>query len=119
MPTKPDFRGTKEERFWKYTRKTKTCWIWTAATLRGYGMFGRQCGGKKETFSAHRFSYELHKVKIPKGMLVCHSCDNPSCVNPDHLWIGTPRDNQLDMVKKGRSKFCGRVGLSIKNKYKK
>lgn len=79
------------------------CWEWKKATNNiGYGMF-RWTKGIMRT--AHRVSYELFKGPIPKGMIVCHTCDNPKCVNPDHLWVGTNKDNFDDMVKKGRHKF--------------
>jgi hypothetical protein len=93
---------TVEERFnKKYLINEDTdCWEWQNATNNiGYGMF-RWSTGKMRT--AHRASYELHKGPIPTGLSVCHSCDNPKCVNPDHLWVGTRKDNYDDMVSKGR-----------------
>lgn len=75
------------------------CWIWTGSLNKtGYGQFG--VGGK--AVLAHRMSYELFKGPIPKGMHILHSCDNPSCVNPDHLFLGTHQDNMDDKVAKNR-----------------
>lgn len=73
------------------------CWIWKAGmTLGGYGVFGT----KRTT--AHRYSYELYIGKIPKGMVVRHRCDNPPCVNPEHLIVGTCKDNTQDSIRRGR-----------------
>lgn len=81
--------------------KEGNCWRWTMAKLAsGYGVMPVS-GAKKEY--VHRISWELHNHKtIPPGMLVCHTCDNPWCVNPDHLVLGTRQDNGRDMVSKGR-----------------
>ena len=103
---------TVEQRFnKKYVINDDTdCWEWQNATNNiGYGMF-RWSTGKMRT--AHRASYELHKGPIPAGLSVCHSCDNPLCVNPEHLWAGTMKDNYDDMVSKGRAKL-GLVGLKV------
>jgi len=76
------------------------CWLWTAATNnKGYGTF-KYCGGNDK--KAHRVSYEMFVSPIPDGAMVMHICDNPSCVNPDHLRPGRHADNVDDMVRKGR-----------------
>jgi len=92
-----------EERFHsKYTVDEKSgCWMWTAAiNEKGYGMIGLPRTNKISR--AHRVSWELHNGKIPVGLFVLHKCDTPLCVNPEHLFIGTLKDNSQDMVSKGR-----------------
>ena len=75
------------------------CWIWMACLGRkNYGLFGFE--GRLQP--AHRVSYKLHKGPIPDGLLVMHSCDQPRCVNPEHLSVGTGVDNMQDCVRKGR-----------------
>ena len=84
--------------------KRTDCWNWTASTNRkGYGHFGvRDADGKWRIKAAHRVSYEYCIGKIPSGIKVCHRCDNPKCVNPDHLWLGTDKDNSVDKFRKNR-----------------
>ena len=86
-------------RFWNKVDKTDTCWNWTAAkSSQGYGRF--RLNGKLE--SPHVLSYRLHNGDYDSSKDVCHSCDNPSCVNPDHLFLGSRSDNMKDCVRKGR-----------------
>jgi hypothetical protein len=91
-----------EKRFWRFVNKTDNCWIWTGkGTKKGYGQIAS--GGKDGvSILAHRLSYEIHKGPIPDGLVVMHSCDNPSCVNPDHLSAGTQSENIKDSIRKGR-----------------
>ncbi len=84
----------------KYMPITGTgCWLWLATCTRlGYGQFRV----KDKMAMAHRVSYEMYIGQIPVGMCVLHKCDVPSCVNPNHLYLGTHQDNSTDMVNKGR-----------------
>lgn len=81
------------------------CWEWNGYKRNGYGRTttGSRKDGTRRTVSAHRLSYELYKGKIPDGMEVCHKCDNPCCINPEHLFLGTRQDNIDDREKKGRN----------------
>jgi len=78
------------------------CWLWTGAVHPVYG-YGRIHIGNKNPH-AHRVSYETYKGSIPAGMLVCHKCDVRSCINPNHLFLGTIADNNHDMYQKKRDK---------------
>jgi hypothetical protein len=94
-----------EDRFWAYVEKTNGCWFWTGAkTHGGYGVIRRRKAEGGELVRAHRLSYCMQKGNIPPGMMVCHSCDTPSCVNPDHLFVGSQTDNMTDASIKMRTR---------------
>jgi len=109
---KPSFWevATKEEQmkrlkssFEKYViRNEDGCWGWKGCLSKKYGSL--QYGGKYKSISAHRASWLIHKGEIPEDLFICHTCDNPVCTKPEHLFLGTPTDNVLDMIKKGRNK---------------
>ena len=101
--------GTDIERFWNFVSKDGPtvgyvlgrCWKWLGDVRdNGYGRFWVNGG----SVPAHRYSYEMHNSSVPDGMFVLHQCDNPECVNPDHLFVGTAFDNMRDMSTKGRAR---------------
>src|SRR3990167_7750192 len=110
------------ERFWRSVKKTSTCWLWMASKdTNGYGQFNI----KGTATLVHRFSYELHKGKIPRhnsyhGICVLHTCDIPNCVNPDHLILGTQIDNIKDRDVKLRMnrKIDRKIADKIRKLYK-
>jgi hypothetical protein len=107
-----------EKRFLEFVDKngpvvsgmTSPCWIWngTIQKGKGYGQFHY----KGHTVLAHRFSYELNIGHVPNGSLVCHKCDVRKCVNPNHFFLGSNLDNQLDSISKGRNARGERTGTS-------
>jgi hypothetical protein len=101
----PVIRRSLKDRFWSRVQKAgSSCWLWTG-TLNGsgYGVLGAGGRGGK-LLRAHRVAWEFHKGPIPDGLHCLHRCDNPRCVNVDHLFLGTNQDNIADRVRKGRSK---------------
>ena len=95
---------TTEARFWEKADKTGDCWLWTSGQNNfGYGQFRLE----GRTRAAHRVAWELTHGPIPKGMCVLHVCDVRNCVRPDHLFLGTHKDNTQDMLKKGRRDVRG------------
>lgn len=99
--TEAIFVKSAEERFFAKVVKQEGCWEWSAAKDRGgYGIF--RLSPTISRVKAHRFAWELQNGEIPEGMFVCHHCDNPECTNPDHLFLGTPKDNMDDKLRKGR-----------------
>lgn len=104
---------TQMERFWSKVNKMDGCWEWVGLLNRGCG-YGRHCYEGKD-MKAHRLSYMIHHPltidlqEHPK-LQVCHKCDNPKCVNPSHLWLGTHTDNMRDKQTKGRQSIGEKHG---------
>lgn len=102
--------ASREARFWHKVKRVNDCWEWTGKRdADGYGRFATETG---ET-GAHRFSYQLLVGPVPDGLEVCHHCDNPPCVNPDHLWVGTHTENMADMIAKGRRRTGPRTYFNV------
>ena len=99
-PPKEEYEIEREKRFFKFVEKTDSCWIWKGAKDKeGYGIFNN----RTKKVKAHRYAYSLFKKeKINSGYFICHACDNPSCVNPDHLYEGTHTDNMKDLKDRKR-----------------
>lgn len=99
-----DFTESAWSRFWEKVEKSESCWNWNSAKdLDGYGVFQL---GVKLVRKSHRVSYAFHNGPFDRRLLVCHRCDNPSCVNPEHLFLGTVQDNNRDRDEKGRRGVC-------------
>lgn len=104
--------------FWRQVarKEPEHCWVWTGETLRSnrpwqrYGRFSVWSGSKTVNFRAHRFAWMLANGQIPEGLNVLHRCDNTSCVNPNHLFVGTQKENVEDQRSKGRLWYGSRNG---------
>lgn len=113
--TRLKISGTEQERFIRSFKVNGLtgCWEWSSYRDKdGYGTISLNY----KSVRAHRYSYEFHSGKSANGFLVCHSCDNPGCVNPDHLFIGSAKDNTHDMINKNRDTIIGEKNCKAKLK---
>lgn len=93
-----------QRRFWIKITKSDGCWLWAGHRFKnGYGCIRTDGSDPRRQLLTHRVAYELTYGSIPDGLVVCHHCDNPPCVRPDHLFISTQRGNVADCVSKGRA----------------
>jgi hypothetical protein len=99
-----------EERFWSKVNKTDTCWLWQGTKYKrgNYGGFSFE----NKSIKAHRYSYLIHYKNLPDDLLIMHLCDNPLCVRPDHLCLGTHKENMKDMTDKNRQAKGSKVHLA-------
>ena len=117
IPPRKDRRGPAPrcvaERFWERVAISDTCWIWQGSLdYHGYGhmTIGSAVDGSRRCVKAHRLSWELHNGSIAENLEVCHSCDTPACVRPNHLFLGTHLENFQDATRKGRVAHGERSG---------
>ena len=110
----PTMTAKDVRRFWKYVVKSDGCWEWTSNRVRGDGTFLINY----RDYKSSRVSYALAHGSCDTSLMVCHKCDNPSCVNPEHLFLGTGSDNMLDSHRKGRQPKRT-VGSHCRAMYKK
>jgi hypothetical protein len=118
LRSRESYRERRDRAFWTMVDIQDGCWVWTGARqtrrpngLGGYGTLIRN----GRLFYAHRYAYELVKGPIPSGLEILHACDNPPCINPAHLSVGTRSDNVRDMFIKGRHPF-GPADLTFLNR---
>ena len=97
---------------WVCPHAKRECWLWMGAAYKGtqYGLVVLRTNGRQRQVAAHRFSWMLSRSRIPIDLDVLHKCDNPRCVNPHHLWLGTQADNNRDRHRKGRTAWGEQAG---------